>query len=344
MIKIGCEQEFSFKNARGEYLDFTNSNYQLFSEIVEEFPLVPGDEQVFDCKSLETAPKRCYVEGVERHDESGNLLATDPKGLELRTTPHTNIDELINEFRSSFRAMTHLCKKRGLHPLLISRNPFTSKPSLQVPFNHKELSLRTEGQLNIALRSLLTPGFHINISVAGYDLEQTTDLAEKINYYMPYIIPYTFSSPFIDGKLTEFQSTRNLMRASKRQLTSVDNRKGCHVVEFRGYDPVGQVGILRAILYLTRGLVLDTRLNGRSEQQNAEMLQQVSKHGFSPATVRAAAFEVLNAVKSALGDDAHEVDLLFEMLYSNQSESMRIREKYLDCRDIIESISDMYDF
>ena len=96
MVKIGFEQEFSFKNALGKYLDFTNSDYQLFNMIAEGFPVVAGDQQVFDCKYLETTPRRCYVEGVERYDESGNLLATDPKGLELRTTPHTGLVEKIN--------------------------------------------------------------------------------------------------------------------------------------------------------------------------------------------------------------------------------------------------------
>lgn len=99
MIKIGFEQEFTFRNARGEYLDFTNSDYELFEKIVEGFPVVEGDERIFECKSLETVPRRCYVEGIERYDESGNLLATAPQAL-IAHSDETIASKTINHIDS----------------------------------------------------------------------------------------------------------------------------------------------------------------------------------------------------------------------------------------------------
>jgi len=93
MIKreIGIEQELIFKNDQNEILDFSNSKYFQFKKIVEEFSYYEGDEKYFHLKSTETKPKRCYIEGFEIHDKEGNVIETIPKGLEIRTTTHSDI-------------------------------------------------------------------------------------------------------------------------------------------------------------------------------------------------------------------------------------------------------------
>ena len=118
-MRIGIEQEFVFKDGSGRYLDCENTQYALFSQVVDRFPLFDGDDAWFACKSLETRPKRCYVEGFERHGPDGAVLETLPKGLEIRTLPHETVAGILKEFRASYAAVMETAGRFGLSPVLI---------------------------------------------------------------------------------------------------------------------------------------------------------------------------------------------------------------------------------
>jgi hypothetical protein len=71
-MKIGIEQEFVFKDQAGRYLDLENTDYSLSMNIIDEFPLFAGDDDVFECKSLEQQPRRCYVDDSNSMDRMAN--------------------------------------------------------------------------------------------------------------------------------------------------------------------------------------------------------------------------------------------------------------------------------
>lgn len=106
MLLTGIEQEFVFADDRGRYLDADVADYELFHSIVDAMPLYEDDAKFLDCKSLELRPKRCYVEGFERHDASGKRIETLPKGIEIRTLPHDSIGGVVAEFRDSYSGLT----------------------------------------------------------------------------------------------------------------------------------------------------------------------------------------------------------------------------------------------
>ena len=122
-MRIGIEHEFVFKDRNGTYLDFDNAEFETFQKIVDAFPYMEDDDAYFECKSLEKKPKRCYVEGFERYDDRGRLTGTVPKGLEIRTLPHSTIEAVIDDFVHSYAQMLEFSSRKGLAPVLTSKNP-----------------------------------------------------------------------------------------------------------------------------------------------------------------------------------------------------------------------------
>ena len=342
--KIGVEQEFVFKDAEDVYLDFSTARYSVFSDIVDAFPYYEGDVAVFECKSLERRPKRLYVEGFERYDLEGKLIQTTPKGLEIRTTPHCAIELLIDEFAISYHTMKTLVASHGLSPLLTSHHPYRMAVEFAEPLNAMERRLRTEQQLNIARNAMLAHGLHINISVRGWTRERMTDLVRKLNYYLPYIIPFSFSSPFSEGGLFKGLSRRNYERAARRQLVQLQERNGEAVVQFRGFDACGDRYLLAAIVALFKGVVLSDALSGRAATQDADAIRQAALHGFANDEVRSIAKIALNSAHAALCSSKDLFDPLKDMLRSNDSYAARMKTAYARSGNIMDSMSDMYRF
>lgn len=79
----------------GTWLYFQSADYRVFQGIVDSFQLYPADAHIFECKSLETMPKRLYVDGFERYDLAGIPVEMTPKELENRALPHVTLHESI---------------------------------------------------------------------------------------------------------------------------------------------------------------------------------------------------------------------------------------------------------
>jgi len=341
---MGIEQEFVFRDREGRYLDCGNSDYQLFSQVVEQFPFHDGDEAWFDCKSLETRPKRCYVEGFEHHGPDGSLLETFPKGLEIRTLPHETVAGIVGEFTASYAQVMDLASDLGLYPLLTSRHPFQPADALIVPLDPIEGIVRTGPELALAIRAMMTHGMHLTVSLPGRSRALMEDLVRKFNYYLPFLIPYSFSSPFYEGRLFKGLCSRNYYRAGTRTMASLEERKSGLVLEFRGFDSCGDAQLLTALLTLLRGFVLDDSLPGRSSTQDPKLLQSSSLLGFDDEFIEEQGLRVLNAARAALPDEAVSLDLLEDMLRQRDSYAARMKRQYMQGADLMTCMSDQYDF
>lgn len=342
MFKIGIEQEFVFLNEAGEYVDADNTTYSEFAEIVDQFPVFEGDDRHLDCKSLETYPKRCYVEGFERHDSSGTLVETLPKALEIRTTPHKTIGGAVTEFRASWNRLMGLAQGRGLIPALTSRHPFKNSLDFFENLGAEESLVRSEARLKLARRAMFTHGLHVNVSLEGYSESRLQDLVAKVNYYTPSIIPWSYSSPFYLGELFEGLCSRNYYRASTRNMVDLNDRKGTHVIEFRGFDACGDHQLLDAVLRLFVGVLLDESLPGRSLQQDSNRLMQSSIMGFGDPSIGEECRQILLAVQRVSGDDPEPFSLLESMLDSNVTYASRMKQRYSETGSIKASISEQF--
>ncbi len=341
-MKIGIEHEFVFKDSSDNYLDFTNSSYKMFKQIVDKFPVYEEDKILFECKSLETVPKRLYVEGFERYDSNGILLETLPKGLEIRTPPYEDINELLENFTSSFKNMTDITSSFGLFPLLAGYSPFRDTNSAQKYLKNENWGKRNEKELNIAKNSLLAHGMHISISFANnMDLKDTL---EKLNFYLPYIVPFSFSTPFCNNNLFEGLCYRNYIRARNRQLVSIRKKNNVDVVEFRGFDAVGDSKLLKSVLYLFKSLVNESKLKGRAKQQNAKLIELSSLKGFENKIIKDGALMILDAIKTSLGSNSNQLDYLYHIVQTNESYAAKMKREFSKTNDIIQSMSNMYNF
>lgn len=341
---IGIEHEFAFKDLNDNYLDFENSKFETFQHIVNAFPYHEGDEKYFECKSLEKRPKRCYVEGFERYDIDGQLTHTIPKGLEIRTLPHTSIDALIEEFSISFTQMKKIAENYGLSPLLAPFNPFKTSVTLNEPLNHTELALRTDKELDIAYKSLLLNGLQVNISIRNFSKEELDDLVQKINYYVPFMIPYSFSTPFYGGDLFDGLSYRQYFRTKMRNLAQLRIRKGINIIEFEGFDSPDDKNLLKLLLLFFKGFLLDDTLKQRALSQNAKLLKRSSLKGFADEVIREEGRKVLHAAKMALKEEGDALDYLETILQTNESNAVKMKRTYRETGDIMTAISNKYDY
>jgi hypothetical protein len=344
MLKIGIEQEFVFADSAGSYLDADNTGYPVFSAIVDEFPAFEGDDAWLDCKSLETFPKRCYVEGFEHHDAQGKRIETLPKGLEIRTLPHDSVEGVVTEFRNTFSAVMGLAARTGLVPLLISRHPFKTSIGLRALSGEVERRVRTEQELALAMRAMLSHGMHVNVSLQDASAGKMQDLVEKVNYYLPALIPWSFSSPFYQGKVFEGLCSRNYLRADSRRMADMQDRRGACVLEFRGFDACGDANLLAAVLTLYCGFLLDESLAGRSRQQDPELLRHSSLVGFGDPILSDLGMQILRASQAAIANNSGGFKLLEAMLRNNDSYAKRMKQKYAETGDIVESMHGWYDF
>jgi len=316
----------------------------VFSAIVERLPAHVGDDNYLYCKSLETYPKRCYVEGFERHDTTGKTIETLPKGLEIRTLPHDNVEGVVTEFRETFAAVMALASNAGLHPLLTSRHPFKTTLGLDSTIGQVERLVRTEQRFALAMRAMLSHGMHVTVSWRDAPAAKMQDLVEKINYYLPALIPWSFSSPFYEGREFPGLCCRNYFRAESRRMADVQNRHGVSALEFRGFDACGDAGLLEALLNLYCGFLLDESLPGRSPEQDPESLKHSSLAGFSDPSLKESGRQILRASAAAMGDTNGQFELLETMLENNDSYSARMKRQFTQTGSIMDCISAQYDF
>jgi len=344
VLKIGIEHEFVFADDQGQYLDAEVAEYALFERIVNEFPAYENDAEYLALKSVEQVPKRCYVEGFERHDPDGGTIETIPKGLEIRTLPHSSVAALIREFRESYAEVVRLTGQSGFSPVLTSIHPFKTSIPLEGRLSGIESKVRTAPQLALAKRAMITHGFHVNVSLDGASLERMSGLVEKVNYYTPSLIPWSFSSPFYQGKAFSGLCARNFHRAEFREMVGLVPRQDVHVLEFRGFDACGDARLLEALLLLYTGLLLDENLAGKSAQQDIVRLKRSSMSGFDDPALREEGRQLLHAARAALGSESGPLDLLEGMLNENDSYAMRMKRKFVETGSIMECISGQYDY
>jgi hypothetical protein len=344
VLRVGIEHEFVFADAKGQYRDAENTDYALFRQIVDAFPAFPGDDAFLECKSLEQYPKRCYVEGFERHDRDGKRIETLPKGLEIRTLPHASVERAVEEFRNSYAEAMRLAARSGLAPVLTSRHPFKDSLALDRRLGPEESRVRTPAQLALATRAMVTHGMHVNVSLGEVPAARMLALVEKVNYYTPALIPWSFSSPFHQGKAFEGLCSRNYFRAHGRRMVDLHSRRGAGVLEFRGFDACGDARLLAALARLFCGFLLDESLPGTAPQQDPERVQLASLRGFDDPSLREEGRRVLRAARAALTDGDESFDLLETMLRENDSYAARMKARYAETGCIMDCISGQYSY
>lgn len=324
-MHCGIEFEYLLVDSAGPTLgrirDFRNLPFAEIRALLEEKPgrndtsLATGD--------LGIRSGYWYLEGDERFAEDGSFCGMAVKGVEIRTPPAPNVTQAIQSLLTIERQLSVVLAQGGLELAIVSFNPVCAGYHYDPPLNAWERHLRAtdpEYADDAAHVTTLSYGPDINLSQPGWTLEQNVDAARKLNHYAPYLIPFSFSSPFYDGRIWTGYSKRTHERAGQRpavklfldaQSTTALAASCCLIrparlpaeigrIEFKAFDAHPTLDILAACCHLLEGVCLADDLPERSEQTDVALYRRAAQAGFADDTIRAGASEVLTKARAAL--------------------------------------------
>ncbi len=353
-FRYGIEHESALQRADGTFADFTNTGFEELQAIVDALPLDPSDYPQLRVGDQQIKVKRWYVEGFERFGADGTLLRCDPKGLEVRTVIHDSIAGAVTALEGDLELLAARAAERGFRLLTVSHNPVQATYCVDPPLNDWERAHRlgTPEDRTAAL-CMTTYGPDLNLSRYGLGASELIDIGAKLTYYSPYIVPFSFSSPFFKGQRWAGLSRRTYARTGMRpavlvfvgdradlvqsdpsltQLARVDAEVGR--IEFKAFDACADLGLYGELLCLLKGMVLDERLPGRRRTPDAELHQASALRGFADPAIRAGAREVLRAAEAALQDagaeagDRRRIQALWRRLEGGTCLAQEMIERY----------------
>lgn len=364
MFLFGIEHEVAFLNKEGKFADFFHTKFADFNQIIERLPTYPSDYPQLRVGDAGIKMKRWYIEGFERFADSDKVIDCHGKGIEIRTTIHSDIQGAITELSESFHLLCEVAGNFGFSPVLVSFNPYNPVFEPHPPLNDYEIrQLQADPDEQTANIHMVSYGPDLNISVADLSTERVIDIGRKLTYYSPYIVPFSYSSPFYKGGLWDGLSVRTFIRTGKRPAALVFVQKKEELIdstpsltkiaripaevgriEFKACDSCDNFLIYAALLALLKGLVLDETLVGRATVPDAALHQLSAKEGFDNEDIFGNATKVLQAAEVALGDDAdvHYLTPLKVMLAKRKTKSHELIEMFHRVSSIEEVIRQTY--
>lgn len=320
-FKFGIEHEVAFlRLSDHQFADFANTSFEALEAIVRRLPQYEQDYPQLRVGDAGIKLKRWYVEGFERFTPTGEVIDCPPKGIEVRTTIHHSISGAVNELKESFQLLCDEALQAGLAPAMVSFHPYRTEFVPVPPLNSFERSRRQESpEMQTAHIPMLTQGPDINLSAEGLTPEQLIDIGCKLTYYSPFVIPFSYSSPFYQGQPWSGLSARTFYRTGARpaamvfladesalvdsnpsltQLARVPAEVGR--IEFKAFDSCGDFDRYASLSALLKGLVMDQTLSGRLLVPDAKWHQRSARRGFMDDAIYDQAREAIAAAKAAL--------------------------------------------
>ena len=325
VFRYGIEHECAFLRPDGSFADATNTSFAEFQAIIDDLPEDPDDYTDLRVGDAGIKRKRWYVEGFERFTEDGRLLRCDPKGIEIRTRIHDSIEAAVGALTRDAAALSVVADMHGFTPTTIAFNPVRSRYIVAPPLNGWELRHRTGSpEERTAHLHMSTFGPDLNLSCADLRPEQLVDVARKLTYYSPWLVPLSFSSPFCDGRRWNGLSARTHQRTGARPAVMVFLEPGLPQeptdpsltqmarlaaengrVEFKAFDACPDPALYGELLTLLTGVVLDTSLRQRRTVPDAKLHRRVARLGLGAPDIHAGTGALLDAAERALvGRDA----------------------------------------
>lgn len=337
--RYGLEHELALLRDDGTVADHRSLTHAQVAAIVDELPELPGDQSDLRIGDAGIRRKRWYAEGYERLDDDGELLRFEPKGIEIRTRVHDSVEAAVDALAADADTLAAAAARHGLRPVAFGHHPQLSAYRLDPPPNaHEQALMAASPEERTSHLHMVTWGPDLNLSFpeSGTDPGVLADAAAKLTFYSPYLVPWSFSSPFRDGRVWGGLSARTARRTGARPaalaylppgspLMATDPSLVRHAgipgevgrIEFKAFDavpvvageePADGVGtdLPAALLSLLTGLLLDDTLPGRRRTPDAAAHRRSALRGWADPAVRAGSQAVLDAATAALaGDDAH---------------------------------------
>ncbi len=359
-FRYGLEHEIALINEKGAFADFSNTAFSELQAIVEALPLYPSDYPQLRIGDAGIKHKRWYIEGFERYDLEGKVLDCPPKGIEIRTTICDDIDAAVAELTQSYQLLKEKLQKTGFRPTAISFNPYQTEYVPDPPLNSFEEKMRDDSpEAGTANIHMLTQGPDISLSAVEMPIEKAIDAAQKLTFYSPYLVPFSFNSPFYNGKLWDGLSVRTFVRTGRRPAAMVFMDDLSHMIdsapsltqkarvpaengriEFKAFDSSPDLTQYARLGLLLKGLILDDTLSGRAIVPDADLHQQSAKKGFDDPKIHAMSAIIVAAAQAALKDpqEAERLAPLQEMLEARRTPAHTLIDLYRQKGSIEEAL------
>lgn len=324
-MRCGIEFEYlivdTAGSAPGRIRDFSNLPFASIRDLLDDKPgrndsnLATGD--------LGIRSGYWYLEGDERFHEDGQFRAMAVKGVEIRTPPAPSVKQAIWWLLDIEEQLTATLARNGLGLAIVGFNPLRARYDFDPPLNPWERTLRETDRDytdDAAHVTTLSYGPDVNLSDPSWTAEQSLDAARKLNWYTPYIVPFSFSSPFYGGRIWRGCSKRTYERAGLRPAVKLflapsaladfaSRSRLAHParlpgeegrIEFKAFDACPSLVLLTACCHLLEGICLAEDLTGRGEQTDVDLYRRAALAGFNDAAIRDGAGEVLGKASAAL--------------------------------------------
>ncbi len=319
--KFGIEHEVAFWDQTTEqFADFSNLSFKRLINLISQLPEYESDHGRLRVNYNTFWQKRWYVEGFDRFSTTGKLTHCTPKGIEIRTTPQPTILRAMQELRDSFSKLCEVANSNGLIAVLTSFNPIKTTFIYNPPLNFYEIRRRASSQEeSTADFAMLTYGPDLNFSIQDLSTTELIRVGQKLTYYSPSIVPFSFSSPFYNGKLWNGLSVRTYLRTGLRSAVRVFVEKSSDLIpsipiltktaripievgriEFKAFDSCGNFWLYAGLLALIKGIALDQTLPGLALIPDVEQHRKSALYGFNDPYICAQAITLLSAADKAL--------------------------------------------
>lgn len=316
---IYCGIEYEYLLCRREApwppLEYHQLDFAALSHLLENKPgrcdpsLATGD--------LGVKSGYWYLEGDERFDEEGNFVTMAVKGVEIRTPPKPGVESAIAALLVIEKELSSVLASNGMALGIAGFHPLTPHYDFAPPLNRWELAQRLQHRgYDAAHVSTLSYGPDINLSFAGWSQEQVLAATRRLIGWSPYIVPFSFSSPYFQGKPWRGPSIRTYQRSNLRPAAKCfwnaaesECRVPCYParfaseqgrIEFKAFDAIASVALLEACCYLLIGLCLAEEHALGGDRADGELLAQAAQSGFADPRIHAGAAMALGLAEQAL--------------------------------------------
>ncbi len=303
----------------GRIRDFSNLPFTTIQPLLERRPgrgdpgLASGD--------LGIRSGYWYLEGDERFLPDGRFHTLAVKGVEIRTPPAEDVAQAVARLLAIEQQLSDQLAPHGLGLGIVGFNPLRAIYPFDPPLNPWQQALRQADRgYDGSHISTLSYGPDINLSLPGWTATHALAAARRLNRYAPYIVPFSFHSPFAAGALWPGYSRRSYERPRYRpavklylgaaELTTWGPRSQLLYparlpreegrIEFKAFDALPSPRLLTALCHLLEGICLADELAAADEACDLPLYRRAALTGFDDPHIHTGAREVLACAKGAL--------------------------------------------
>ena len=297
--------------------DFSNLPFEQISAWLEDKP--GRDDAELATGDLGIKRGYWYLEGNERFHDDGRFRTLDVKGVEIRTPPAADVETALRRLLAIETQLSAALARHGLGFAIAAFNPVRAPYAYDPPLNAWETAMRAEHRAYDGSHiSTLSYGPDINLSMPGWSNAQCLDATRKLQHYAPWIVPFSFASPFAHGRRWPGWSKRTHERAPLRQAVKLfldaqalaapelastlvhPARIAREVgrIEFKAFDAMPDLAVLRGCCHLLVGVCLANNLSARSEIADVARYQRAARIGFADAQLREGAEQLLTSARA----------------------------------------------